>query len=474
MAKNKSNAKSKAASAKAKARYNALNIKNRKNSKNTVYYKNARNEGANNKTVSKKVYWISIASCVVVAIAIILIIVFVGGNKGNNQNTSADSSANSAANNAANSSANSAANAGADGSADDYADSYSVTSATNPIDNPINQFDPNAFYYSEGIAENGFWIDTTARDYIEPFNYRAFPIPKENHEVSNGDLWAEIYNIVDSLYFETRQITDRAVVDGDKVNVDFVGSVDGIEFDGGSTFGEGTDVTAGSTNYIDDFLTQLIGHKPGETVDVNVTFPEDYGQDNLNGKDAVFVTRINYISEYDITDSYISENFNEDYGWTTVDDMKGEIKEGLERSKIGNYVNDYLSYRVSLSAIPENISSFLEKRITYEEAEMLAYYQDYADENGMDMDTFLQTYMGLSDVNELIVQNRNSLTGEAKRSLVVQAVAEDAGISITADDIAYYMPDYMSYVDQYGIPWLAQYTLGDKVIDYIIENAVLT
>ena len=86
----------------------------------------------------------------------------------------------------------------------------------------------------------------------------------------------------------TAQVTDRAVEQGDMVNIDYVGSVDGVEFDGGSTGGAGTSVMAGATNYIDDFLTQIIGHMPGETIDVNVTFPEVYHSADLAGKEAVF------------------------------------------------------------------------------------------------------------------------------------------------------------------------------------------
>ncbi len=85
------------------------------------------------------------------------------------------------------------------------------------------------------------------------------------------------------------------VEDGDTVNIDYVGSIDGVEFDGGSTQGAGTDLLIGSGMYIDNFEEQLIGSHPGDTVDVNVTFPEDYGQEDLNGQDALFVVTVNGI-----------------------------------------------------------------------------------------------------------------------------------------------------------------------------------
>lgn len=91
--------------------------------------------------------------------------------------------------------------------------------------------------------------------------------------------------------------TSLTVEDGDTVNIDYVGSIDGVEFAGGSTNGAGEDLTIGSGRYIDDFEEQLIGAHPGDTVEVNVTFPEDYGNEELNGKDAVFEVVINGIYE---------------------------------------------------------------------------------------------------------------------------------------------------------------------------------
>ena len=87
------------------------------------------------------------------------------------------------------------------------------------------------------------------------------------------------------------------VEDGDTVNIDYVGSIDGVEFDGGNTQGMGTDLVIGSGSYIDDFEDQLIGAHPGDQVDVYVTFPEDYGVEELNGKEALFQVTVNGIYE---------------------------------------------------------------------------------------------------------------------------------------------------------------------------------
>lgn len=91
--------------------------------------------------------------------------------------------------------------------------------------------------------------------------------------------------------------TTMTIEDGDTVNIDYVGYIDGVEFDGGSTNEAGTDLVIGSGSYIDDFEDQLIGAHPGDWLEVNVTFPEDYGNEDLNGKDAMFKVFINGIYE---------------------------------------------------------------------------------------------------------------------------------------------------------------------------------
>ena len=118
-------------------------------------------------------------------------------------------------------------------------------------------------------------------------------------EASSGtDSTSDSYD-TDSQDSGNSYSTDSSltVEDGDTVNIDYVGSIDGVEFDGGNTQGMGTDLVIGSGSYIDDFEDQLIGAHPGDQVDVYVTFPEDYGVEELNGKEALFQVTVNGIYE---------------------------------------------------------------------------------------------------------------------------------------------------------------------------------
>ena len=349
------------------------------------------------------------------------------------------------------------------------ADPTETAGTDNTSEEPVNDTsaDNTAFSYSEGIDENGFFEGITALDYVEIFDYKALTIPSDLHQISEDKLQAEIDNIL--TYYSTKeQVTNRAVVDGDTVNIDYVGSADGVEFDGGSTSGAGTDVTIGVTSYIDDFLEQLIGHMPGETFNVEVTFPDVYQNESLQGKDAVFVTTINYIVETEqpeLTDDFVETNLTASYGWKTVAEMKEDISAELKETAIQPFISEYMTNEVTISSVPDKLTEYQEKA-------MLQYYRDGAEYYSMEFEEFISV-MGVSSVDELIESNRDSYLQSAKYTLVAQAVAEDADISVSEDDMVGYFNDYSQYEEKYGLPYLKQIVLFQKVISYIIDNATL-
>ena len=143
------------------------------------------------------------------------------------------------------------------------------------------------FDFSKALNANGTFKDIDFANVVKLPDYKNFSFSADTLQVSEEDINTKIDELL-APFQEAKEIKDRAVEDGDTLNIDYVGSIDGVEFEGGSTEGNGTEVTIGVTNYIDDFLQQLIGHKPGENFDIEVTFPENYGKEDLNGKDAIF------------------------------------------------------------------------------------------------------------------------------------------------------------------------------------------
>jgi trigger factor len=330
------------------------------------------------------------------------------------------------------------------------------------------------FTKSDGIDNDGFWENITALDYVELCDYEGILIPSDIHEVTEEAVQTEIDTIL-ADYASDKQVTNRSVTDSDTVNIDYVGSIDGVEFEGGSTDGAGTEVTIGVTNYIDDFLEQLVGHSPGESFDIEVTFPEDYGNENLNGKDATFAITINYIVETilpDLTDEFVLNHLTSDYGWSTVAEMEADVKSGLQKSATLTYVQEYIVENTDIISLPEEL-------LEYQKKALLSYYQDYAEYYGMEIEEFLSTYVGVATTGELIQENLADMTEAASFYLVVQAIAEDTGISVSNEDVAAYFEthlgsdDYSEYEEYYGMPYLKLVVLNQAVMDYLEDKAVL-
>lgn len=328
------------------------------------------------------------------------------------------------------------------------------------------------FTYSEGIKEDGYWKGIQAVDFVQLPQYESIEIPADIHTVSQEDLDTQVQSIL--TYYSTEdKITDRAIASGDKVNIDYVGTVDGTAFEGGDTEGNGTDVVIGETQYIDDFLDQLIGHKPGETFDVLVTFPEDYGVDNLNGKDAVFRTTINHISETivpEATDAFVAEKLQETYGWTTVDEMKTGLEAELQKASVTLFIQDFIVTKSTLEETPQSM-------ITYQERAMIQYYTEYAKGNGLELDQFLTDYMGLESKEALLETYQEDNKKTANYYLVLQAIAEKENLQVTEEDITTYfkevmgLEDYSEMETYYGMPFIKMSVLQQKVMNLLIEQA---
>lgn len=329
--------------------------------------------------------------------------------------------------------------------------------------------------FSKYIDDNGFWKDIRALDYVTLPEYKGLDIPAEEIEPTEEEVEETIQGIL-SQWAEPTQITDRAVEDGDTVNIDYVGSVDGVEFTGGSTGGAGTSVTIGVTSYIDDFLEQLIGHEPGETFDVNVTFPEGYNDSTdaegntlvLENKDAVFVTTINYIEGDELvypefTDEFVAENLQATYGWTTADEARQGIITGLTESAKYTWLLDYLEENAQVTEVPAAISEYMREA-------QLASINNQAASYGISVDT-LMMLSGYGSEADYLAMLDEQLPDAALFSLIRQAIAEQEGMAVTEEELQGLLGDnYDAYVEQYGLNYIKQDVMIGKVDQLLLDE----
>ncbi len=158
-------------------------------------------------------------------------------------------------------------------------------------------------------------------------SYKGMKIKQYAYIVKDEEIEDEIKRVQDRNARKV-EVTDRAAQNGDIANIDFVGTVDGVKFDGGEA--EGFDLTLGSGQFIPGFEDQVIGMNIGESKDVNVTFPENYQAEALKGKAAVFAVKLNKLQGKElpeVTDEFIKEAT----GSETVEAYKAKTKERLEK-----------------------------------------------------------------------------------------------------------------------------------------------
>ena len=330
------------------------------------------------------------------------------------------------------------------------------------------------FSYSDGFDDNGYLKDVTAGDYVTlPDDYNAIQLPAGTDTVTDEEVDSYIDQNVLASFATPEQVTDRAAEMGDSVNIDFVGSVDGEEFDGGSA--QGYDITLGSGSFIDDFEDQIAGHTPGETFDVNVTFPDPYQNNpDLAGKEAVFVTTLNYINETvlpELTDEWVQENINQYFGLKTVEDLREHVRSQMVFSSMSNAVYQQLMDNSTFQEAPAEVTKFFEDCYLYS-----AY--TYAQNYGMTLNDMLSA-MGYGDASELLETGASTVESMARQTLLMQAVAEKEGVVCDDAALAENINDYFStatpesYVEGYGENYVKTNVLQDMLMHQLVDNATV-
>ncbi len=316
--------------------------------------------------------------------------------------------------------------------------------------------------------------------YVELGEYKGIEYTKTVAEVTDEDIQDELDSFVSGLS-ETEEITDRAVENGDIANIDFVGTMDGEEFEGGS--GEEYDLTIGSNTFIEGFESGLIGHNIGEEVSLDLTFPEDYNSEDLAGKDVNFKVTINSISVKntpELTDALVKENTDYD----TIDAYKDSIREELEtsnkesaeqqaksdifnkvveNSKINGYDEDEVKQLVD-----DEFDNFKQTAQTYES---YGYsYEDVLAANGYETEDELK-----EGITEYVKNYLN-------QKMVLYCIADKEGIKVTSEETDKKVQEYMDtyqvetkeeVYDYLGDDYFEVAILSEKVIDFLVENAVL-
>lgn len=298
-------------------------------------------------------------------------------------------------------------------------------------------------------------------------------------EITEEDVQAEIdYLLKQNPKFI--EYTDRTdVKDGDIANIDYVGTIDGVAFEGGTA--EKQNLTIGSGQFIDGFEEQLIGKNVGETVEVKVTFPEDYQSKDVAGKDAVFTVTINsigYEEAAELTDEFVKENTD----YETVDAYKAYLKEALLAD--AQAASDTQKEIDVVTAVIDGatFNNLSQTEIDETETEMNSYYESMAKSAGLDYSLFKLYYFGM-DEETFAAEIKKAAELQVKQKYVLEAIVEAEKLSFTEEEYTAALTEYATtykyetpeaFETAYGKENVEKTLLLDKAMKFIMENAVVT
>lgn len=275
-------------------------------------------------------------------------------------------------------------------------------------------------------------VTFTAIVYTKPdvkvSEYKGLPCKKISTTVSKEDVEEQLKRELEK-HSRIVKITDRPIKNGDLANIDFEGFIDNVAFEGGK--GEGYDLEIGSKTFIDNFEEQLIGKNIGDNVEVNVTFPAEYGQKELANKPALFKVKINEINEKqlpELTDEFVQDTTE----FENLKDYKKEIKTKLTSSKKIEAENA-MKEELMLALIEKTEVEIPEPMLELEIEQKIMEFKNGIAAQGLSLDQYLQ-YMGqtLENMREAY---RPICEKQIKSRLALEAIAEEEKIKVSEKEV---------------------------------------
>lgn len=273
---------------------------------------------------------------------------------------------------------------------------------------------------------------------VDSLTYKGLSFEAEKQvEVTDADV--ETYLSGSILPNTPIDANDDEVRSGDTVNISYVGTMDGEEFEGGSA--DNFDLTIGSGRFIDGFEDGLIGAKYGETVVLDLNFPEDYGNEELNGKAVQFTVNINNISRTLTIDEFDDEAAKLIAGTDTVtaESYRQQIKEFLQRNAELNFKSGLYNSAIA-AAVEASSLEPSEENIDWQLDVALTNYDSNLQYQGLNLAYYL--YMLGTDYDTFRADLRDQAAEAAKDVMLRYAVCEAEGLEYNADTLNSYLEEF--------------------------------
>ena len=295
--------------------------------------------------------------------------------------------------------------------------------------------------------------------------YKGMKIKEFAYNVKDEEVDAEITRLLDRNARKV-PVEDRAAQNGDVANIDFVGTVDGVKFDGGEA--QGFDLTLGSGQFIPGFEDQVVGMNIGETKDVNVQFPENYQAENLKGKPAVFSVKLNSLQGKELPE--LNDAFIKDAtGSETVEEYKAKTKERLQKNADRKATDD--TENSILEAIAANAEAEIPQAMIETEINSLVQKFEY---QLMYQGLKLQDYLDFLKVS--LADFRKNYEEQAKKNvlnqLVISQLIKDENIQATEEEVDAKVAEQAASVGKETEEY--KKNMDPRQFDYIRNDIIIT
>lgn len=311
---------------------------------------------------------------------------------------------------------------------DAFYDAYSKALNENeeifPVDEPKVDID--------GVNDDGvaFHATVTVKPEVTLGDYKGIKLDKVEYNVTVDDVQAEIDRARKQAGRRV-EVTDRAVENGDIVNLDYSGSADGVKFDGGTA--QGQELVIGSGSFIPGFEDGMVGMKVGETKDITVKFPENYHAENLAGKDAVFTVTVNKIEKEELPE--LNDEFAKEVSkFDTLDEYRADVEKRLteENTRRADAENENkLVEAIVNNASVEIPSCMIEHQLDHIVEEM-RYRLSYM-YRGMKLEDYLK-YTG-GTIEELREARKADAERDVKTRLTLEAIVKAENLDVTDAEV---------------------------------------
>ena len=307
-------------------------------------------------------------------------------------------------------------------------------------------------------------------------DYKGIEVEKKTAEVTDEELTAEIDRVRES---NSRMITvdDRATQDGDTVVIDFDGYVDGEQFQGGKA--ENYTLVLGSHSFIDNFEDQLVGKNIGDEVEVNVTFPEKYQAEELQGKPAVFKVKINEIKVKELPE--LDDDFAQDVSdFDTLEEYKNDLKSKLLENKEAALKRD--KEETVIGKIIDNAQMEIpEPMVDMQTRQMAQEFAQRIQSQGLSLEQYMQ-FTGMTQ-QKMLDELKPQALKRIQSRLVLEAVVAAENIEISDEDVnkeieemaAMYQMEADKFKELVGDNEKKQISLDlavQKAVDLVVDSAV--